>query len=369
MNPIDRRAFLKGGVLGAGALATGSVSSALGAAPAADAPARAAPGHAVAIASGNGLSAVERAVDLMQGGSDPAVAAVEGVAINEDDPDDMTVGFGGLPNEDGVVQLDAAVMHGPTHKAGAVAGLEGIRHPSRVALEVLRRTNHALLVGDGAKRFALRMGFTEEDLLTERAREAWLRWRANLNPDDDWLDDEQLVDLDARRARARESSFQRRPDGGEIPWSTGTIHLGAVTASGAVAACTTTSGLSYKIAGRVGDSPIVGAGLFVDQEVGCAGATGRGESMIKSCGAFQVVRHMEEGAEPTEACLRLLRWIASRTKRARLRNEAGEPNFDVTVYALRLDGAFGSATMRGGRSFAVCDRDGARLERAAVLYA
>ncbi len=314
----------------------------------------------VAISSGNGLPAVRRAVELINAGSDALDAVVEGIAIVEADPDDMTVGYGGLPNEDGVVELDACCMHGPTHKAGAVASLRNIKHPAQVALRVLRRTDHVLLVGEGALRFARAHGFPEENLLTDRARQAWLRWKENLSPDDDWLNDFQHIDNEEDQAAV----FER----GDVPFTWGTIHCSAVDVNGDLGSCTSTSGLSYKIPGRVGDSPIIGAGNFCDNAVGAAGATGRGESLIQSCGAFQIVRHMEDGLSPTEACLKVLQWIADHTKRKALLNERGEPNFNAVLYALRKDGAYGSAVIRGRYTFTVCDDDGARQERCVPLY-
>ena len=299
------------------------------------------------ISSGNGARAIARAMELIQGGADPLEAAVKGVAIVEDDPEDMSVGYGGLPNEHGVVQLDASVMHGPTHTAGAVAALGNIRNPAQVALEVLRRTDHVLLVGAGALTFARTVGFKEENLLTERAREAWLRWKANLNPNDDWLDRDRQID---------------------VPRTDGTIHVSAVNADGDLGACTTTSGLSYKIAGRVGDSPIVGAGMFVDNEVGSAGSTGRGEAVIQSAGSFAVVRAMADGLEPTAACFRVLKWIADHTKRRDLLNDKAEPNFQVVMYALRKDGAWGSASLRKGGSFAVHDGTQVRKQECPYLF-
>jgi N4-(beta-N-acetylglucosaminyl)-L-asparaginase len=321
-------------------------------------------GGPVAVSSANGLPAVRKAMERMRSGDEPVVAVVEGVTLVENDPKDMSVGYGGLPNEEGVVQLDSSVMHGPMHKAGCVAGLENIKNPAKVALEVLRRTDHVLLVGDGARKFAVRMGFKEENLLTEKAREAWLKWRRNLNPDDDWLDDDQIIMPDkARQAMAEQLG---------IPYTHGTIHCCAVDAKGDLGAVTTTSGLSYKIPGRVGDSPIIGAGMFVDNEVGAAGSTGRGESVIQSCGAFQIVNHMAAGDDPTEACLKVLRWIAAHTRRAALLNKRGEPNFDVKFYAVRKDGAYGGASMlkgnRGRARFAVHDGTEARLEDCAYLY-
>ena len=315
---------------------------------------------ACVIASGNGQVAVDRAMELIGAGTDPLDACVAGVGIVEADPDDMSVGYGGLPNEEGVVQLDSSVMHGPTHRAGSVACIEDIMHPAQVALLVLKRTDHVMIVGEGAKRFAIQHGFPEQNLLTDRAREAWLSWKRNSSPKDDWLDSDQMIQLKGQQHGAA----------GEIPFTYGTIHCGAVDRAGDLGATTTTSGLSYKIPGRVGDSPIIGAGMYVDNEVGSAGATGRGEAVIQSCGSFMAVRFMEQGMTPTEACLAVLRHIDSRTKRKDLRDARNRPNFNVVMYALRKDGAYGGAMMRGASSFAVRDTSGpARPVRCAVLHA
>jgi len=364
---LPRRSFL-------GISAATLAGTALGAS---GAPVRLSASGPAVIASGNGLRAVERAYALMGGGTDPLIAAVRGVEINENDPGDMSVGYGGLPNEDGVVQLDASVMHGPTHKAGAVGGIEGIKNPAAVALEVMRRTDHCMLVGAGAKRFALELGFKEEDLLTDKARRAWLRWRDNLNPNDDRLDRDQLVipasEDDGQPIGALDRG-EYETAGMHIDWidgvphTTGTIHCGAVNSNGDVGACTTTSGLSYKVPGRVGDSPIIGAGMYVDNEIGSAGATGRGEAVIQSCGSFLAVRKMEEGMTPEEACRFVLRHIASRTKRKELLGSDGTPNFNVTMYALRKDGLVGSACMRPGGSYAYADASGSGVVRSPSVF-
>jgi N4-(beta-N-acetylglucosaminyl)-L-asparaginase len=350
-NQLDRRSFIAAGAASVPAL------SALAAAKPETRPARGQAGPVV-ICSGNGRRAVDLAMARLNGGADPVEAVVDGVALVEDDPNDMTVGYGGRPNEDGVVELDASVMHGPTHKGGAVASLRNIRNPSRVALQVLRTTDHVLLVGEGALRFAKAHGFKEENLLTEKARLAWLRWKRNLNPNDDWLDEDQTVPLDPKEASAR----------GETDFSYGTIHCAAVDANGDVGAVTTTSGLSWKIPGRVGDSPIIGAGMFVDNQVGAGGSTGRGESVIQSCASFQVVRNMAEGLDPTEACLKCLKWIADHTLRPELQNDRGEPNFNTVMYALRNDGAYGAACLRKGPRFRVHDGKEQRHEACAFLF-
>ncbi|HED53639.1 MAG TPA: hypothetical protein ENJ00_05495, partial [Phycisphaerales bacterium] len=267
----------------------------------------------------------------------------------------------------GVVQLDSSVMHGPTHKAGAVACIEDIKTPAAVALEVLRRTDHVMLVGAGAKAFALALGFPEENLLTERARQAWLRWKASHGPNDDWLNPEQMdweFDEDGHGRYVADAGVDASP----IPHTTGTIHCSALNAEGEISACTTTSGLSYKIPGRVGDSPIIGAGMYVDNAIGSAGATGRGEAVIQSCGSFLAVQFMDNGMGPTEACLAVLKRIADRTKQHRLLDGKGRPNYQVTMYAMRKDGAYGSACMRPGGSFAVCTGEGPRRLPSVALF-
>ncbi|MGP1273581.1 MAG: N(4)-(beta-N-acetylglucosaminyl)-L-asparaginase [Phycisphaerales bacterium] len=369
---FDRRAFLAASAAAAAVVGAPRVASA-GPLPRGQ---RLEPGDEhrgpAVIASGNGLPAVRRAWELMQQDRDPVECVVEGVRLVEDDPNDMTVGLGGLPNEDGVVQLDASVMHGPTHKAGAVACIENIRNPAAVALEVMRRTDHAIIVGEGAKRFALRMGFTEENLLTERARQAWLRWKANSTKQDDWLGDDEMDwrfnDQGHGTTASAESGRPPIASRETIDFTYGTIHCAATTTTGNTSACTTTSGLSWKIPGRVGDSPIIGAGMFVDNDAGAAGATGRGEAVIHSCGAYQAVDHMARGMTPTEACLEVLRSIARRTRQKRLLDDAGRPNFNVTMYALRKDGAFGSACMLPGGSFAVAYEGVAEVRQSVPLF-
>ncbi len=300
----------------------------------------------VAVASANGLRGVQRVGELLAQGMDTLDAAIEGVKIQELDPNDTSVGYGGLPNEEGVVQLDASCMHGPTNRAGAVGCLEGIKTPSVIAKYVLLYTDHVLLVGEGAKRFALSYGFQEEDLLTERSREAWLRWRARRGPNDNWLevaDDERL---------SREEH--------------GTINMNVVNANGDVSSVTTTSGLAWKIPGRVGDSPIIGAGQYTDNAIGAAGSTGRGESCIQACGAFLTVEFMRRGMSPTDACLETLRRVIATSER-RLVDERGRPTFGLNFYAVNKKGEFGGASMTPSR-YAAFDGAEARLHDSAYLF-
>lgn len=302
------------------------------------------------VASGNGLRAVQRAYDLIQQGMDTLDAVVEGVKIQELDPSDQSVGYGGLPNAEGVVQLDASCMHGPTRRAGAVGCLEGIKTPSEVAKLVLKYTDHVMLVGEGAQRFALSYGFQVENLLTEASRQAWLRWRANLNPDDDYLN----VPPDQPIWTA-----SRRP--------TGTINCDAINARGEISSVTTTSGLAWKIPGRVGDSPIIGAGQYTDNDVGAAGSTGLGEANIKVCGAFLTVDGMRRGLSPTDACLETLRRVVAMTE-ARLLTPDGKPRFDISFYALNKRGQFGGAALYPGAQLAVHDGTEPRLVDRASLF-
>jgi N4-(beta-N-acetylglucosaminyl)-L-asparaginase len=312
-----------------------------------------------AISSGNGLRAVNRAVELMKQGVDTLDAAIAGVNINEDDPEDDSVGLGGLPNEDGVVELDSCVMHGPTNKAGCVASLRNIKNPSRVAKLIMERTDHVLLVGEGALRFARAHGFKEENLLTEASRLKWLQWKETLNDHDNWI----APKTTPRKVVGR-SALPGEP-GYERP--TGTIHVGTLNDKGEMSGCTTTSGLAWKIPGRVGDSPILGAGNYVDNEVGTAGSTGRGEANLLTCASFLIVEMMRIGKSPEEACLEACKRIADKTE-PRLRRPDGRPNFNVSFYALNRKGEHGSAAIHQGQKFAFHDGKEGRLLDCAYLF-
>lgn len=348
---INRRGFLRSTALaGASALA---VRQALAAAETVS-PAAVKP---IVISSANGLQASAKAMEMIQQGADALDAVVAGVNIVEDDPKDTSVGYGGLPNEDGVVELDACVMHGATGRGGGVAALQNIKNPSKVAKLVMERTDHVLLVGAGALRFAKAHGFKEEDLLTEESREAWLRWKETVSDKDDWLPPHGIDSKDV--GQGNESPLRHH----------GTINCDAIDLKGNISGCTTTSGMAFKLAGRVGDSPILGAGLWVDNDVGAAGSTGRGEANLLACSSVMVVEYMRQGKTPEEACLMACKRIAAQTRMRRLLDDQRRPKFNVSFYALNKRGEYGGASIWRGIRYAVnTGEKESRLIDAAYLY-
>lgn len=322
----------------------------------------------VVIASGNGLAAATLAHRLASEGAAPLDAVVEGCRLVEDDPRDVSVGYGGLPNSEGVVELDAAVMDGATHRVGAVAAMRDIRHAAAVAREVLLHCDHDLLVGEGATRFALSRGFSRSELLSPEAAGAYAQWKqagaAPPDPADELLSDEdRWLHVDEDGAAVRDI-----PRGHRLPYTHGTMHISVLAADAGMACATTTSGLSYKLPGRVGDSPICGAGLYCEAGIGSAGATGRGESGMESCAAFDVVREMERGEAPEAACRLVLARIVRRTRNPSLLLRSGTPRFNITLYALRADGAAGSAALYSGYRYALHDAQGPRRLAAGHLF-
>ena len=302
--------------------------------------------------NGGPESSVERAFRGIVEGEDVLDALIAGVNIPELDPTEMGIGYGGLPNADGVVQLDACCMHGPRRWAGGVAALEGVRTPSLVAKAVAELTDHHLLVGAGAQAFARQLGFEiEEDLNTEASRALWLEWRRRVDPGH-WLDPRKR--LDAGLAMV---------DEGLIPAHSfrGTTNCDAVNADGDICGVTTTSGLSWKIPGRTGDSPILGAGLYVDNDVGAVGSTGRGEANLYNLSSFLAVEFMRQGMSPLDAGMATLERIKSNTVESRLLNERGQPNFDVRFFILDKQGETAGVAMYGSGEthYAVCTENGA----------
>lgn len=383
MNLWSRRKFVVSSVAApaiATSLRTDLTESVLRPSPAAKRP--------VIISSANGVKALQKGMDILKNAGDTLDAVVSVVTVVEDDPNDDSVGYGGLPNEEGEVELDASVMHGPTYRAGSVAGVRRIKNVARLAKTVLERTNHVMLVGDGARRFAVAEGFEEMNLLTESSRKKWLAWKAatsfNWRPG---IDSPEWNGKSASRSRSPLDSEEFRArlsdicDGDEALMAralevikdppTGTIPCIAVDAKGDISATTTTSGLSWKIPGRVGDSPIIGAGCCVDNEVGAAGSTGKGEENIKISGGHTIVEMMRQGKSPTDACLEALGRIARHYKNDK--KKLG--TFHIYFYALNKDGVYGSASLwRNGyeeskrAKFAVHDGSEGRLENCATYF-
>ncbi|MEW6072527.1 MAG: N(4)-(beta-N-acetylglucosaminyl)-L-asparaginase [Planctomycetota bacterium] len=327
------------------------------------------PALPVMVGSANALAGMKETWDALVAGGDPLDAAIGTVKVPEADPADMSVGYGGLPNEEGVVQLDAACMYGPTHNSGAVACLENIVHPSEVARLVMERTDHCLLVGRGAYEFARQHGHPHVDLLTEQARQIWLRWKETMSDQDDRLPPAE--DPSPGKQGARESG-PRPAVATCVPARAdrhGTVHCSVLSVRSELACVTSTSGLAFKIPGRVGDSPIVGAGLYCDQDAGSAGSTGRGEAAILANGSFAIVELLRQGRAPVDAGLEVLKRIAAHVRRqARwqpaLLGENDRPAFAIAFYALAVDGRWAGVTMHGGDAkYAVADpAGGPRLE-------
>jgi len=333
----------------------------------------------IVISSANGRAACKRAHEMIESGADTLDAVIAGVNIVELDPKDHSVGYGGLPNEEGVVELDASVMHGPSRMCGSVASIRGIKTPSKIAKLVMTETDHVMLVGDGALKFAKEMGYPEEELLTDDSRKAWIAWKKSLRDKaghNNWTNE---VDAGTQGTAELRKIF---PDDSEetLAWiadvirhpPTGTINCLGLNAKGEMSGVTTTSGLAWKIAGRVGDSPILGAGVYVDQEVGGAGSTGRGEENIRICGAHTIVENMRRGMTPKEACLDAMKRVSHNFKDDKTRLNL----FDLNFYALCKDGVYGSASLwdkadrKNARHFQFAVNDGgeSRLENCVHLY-
>jgi N4-(beta-N-acetylglucosaminyl)-L-asparaginase len=324
------------------------------------------------ISSANGVHALDKGMEILKKGGDTLDAVIAAVTVVEDDPKDNSVGYGGLPNEEGEVELDASVMHGPTGRAGSVASVRRIKNVARLAKTVMEKTNHVMIVGDGARRFGVAEGFEEMNLLTEESRLAWLAWKAsssfNWRPGIDspeWKEHmAALLDTPEKRALQPwiESVIAHPP--------TGTIPCMAVNEKGEISATTTTSGLAWKIPGRVGDSPIIGAGCCVDNEVGAAGSTGKGEENIKISGGHTIIEMMRKGMSPTDACLEALHRIARNYKNDKKKLKT----FHIFFYALNKDGLHGAASLwnnlydKRPAQYAVHDGAQARLVRCTPLF-
>jgi N4-(beta-N-acetylglucosaminyl)-L-asparaginase len=353
---IDRREFVLTGVAAAG-LGTVGTDAAFGQGPTVMTPRSVKP---VVISSANGnkyknggsMTAVETAFAKMITGADVLDAVVAGVNLNELDPEDTSVGYGGLPNADGIVQLDSCCMHGPKKRAGGVACLEGVRTPSIVAKMVLEQTDHHLIVGKGAQTFARQLGMKiEDDLNTEKSRSLYLEWKRRADP-------EHYLDPAKRAEAAMRVGLEMVAEGLIDPMHFyGTINCNGINAKGEICGVTTTSGLAWKIPGRVGDSPILGAGLYVDGDVGAAGSTGRGEANLYSLASFLIVEQLRAGKHPKDAGFEAMRRIKANTIEKRLLNEHGNPNFDLSFYVLNAKGEYAGVSLYEDK-YAICTENG-----------
>jgi N4-(beta-N-acetylglucosaminyl)-L-asparaginase len=326
--------------------------------------------HPLVVASANGhqfknggtKTCVETAFERIARGDDVLDALIAGVNIVELDPLDDSVGFGGLPNADGVVQLDASCMHGPRKKAGGVAASENVKTPSLLAKAVMEHTDNHLLAGKDVTTFARNLGFEiTADLNTPNSRAKWLEWKAKTDP-------LHYIKDPNERAAAIEQVTRDMIKSGTINENHlyGTINCNGVNAGGDICGVTTTSGLAWKIPGRVGDSPILGAGVYVDNDIGAAGSTGRGEANLYNLCSFLIVEEMRRGAHPKDAGLTALKRVKDNTVEKRLQNARGLPNFSVNFYIINKKGEYAGVGMynpTGRSTFAVCDDKGGRLER------
>jgi N4-(beta-N-acetylglucosaminyl)-L-asparaginase len=382
--PFSRRDFVKTSVLGALASGVGSH-----AAEPRNGNGSAQQEHSgsfkrpIMVAAHNGFNFVDDAFTFLKNGGDTLDAALRVVKGPEDDPKDDSVGLGGLPNEEGAVELDACCMHGPTRRAGSVGGVRNIKNVSLVAKAVMTDTGHVMLVGEGAERFAVSMGFPRENLLTEHSRKIWLLWKeyhSNSDwwgpglasphwqgpPDSDAKPQSNLWQERYRRLEEHAADLSIRPELRRdaihkvlFP-PTGTIHCSALNEKGEISGCTTTSGLAYKLPGRCGDSPIIGAGCYTDQDVGSAGATGSGEENIKVAGAHTIVENMRHGMSPHEAGMDALQRIVRNYN-----HDMKKLQFvDMVYYVLRKDGAYAGVSLwtgyESGKPHQIVVHDGAR---------
>lgn len=363
---MDRRKFIAGAALTSASLATAQTPTQKTGSQARrteyESPR---PTKAVIVCKTNQNQAIDGAYQMLLRGADTLDAALFVCKAQEDDPKDTSVGLGGLPNEEGEVELDACCMHGPSRRAGAVAGVRRIRNVAALAQLVMDRTSHVMLVGEGAQRFARAHGFQEENLLTEDSRKTWLLWKESHSRDDwwgpgladpNWKPPADAPPLQPPRSDLRERAhklYELAADFGispELRWDavhkvlfppTGTIHVSVVNAKGEMSGATTTSGLAWKLPGRAGDSPIIGAGCYTDQDIGSAGATGSGEENIKVCGAHTIVEFMRQGRTPQEAGLETLRRIARNHN-----NDMSKLRYlNMVYYILRRDGAYAGVSL------------------------
>jgi N4-(beta-N-acetylglucosaminyl)-L-asparaginase len=334
-------------------------------------------GKMISISSANGLRATARAMEMMKAGKDTLDAVIAGVNILELDPEETSVGYGGLPNEEGVTELDASVMHGPSRRCAGVAAVHSCRTPSSLAKIVMEQTDHVMMVGAGADKFAVEMGLPAETLSTEKSRLAYVVWKQALRDRSGHSNWGPGLDSGPPKAPplAELKKIFLHADDETLEWAWGqalnpthgTINCLALNPKGEMSGVTTTSGQAFKIPGRVGDSPIIGAGLYVDQDIGAAGSTGRGEENIRISGAHTIVENMRHGMSPKEAGLDALKRIARNFNN----DKQWMASLDINFYVLRNDGAYAGVCFWKGRTknleFAINDGGASRLEQCTHL--
>jgi N4-(beta-N-acetylglucosaminyl)-L-asparaginase len=368
---FSRRDFVKTSVLGAVAAGVGTRAQGEDTSTPERDPQSGSYKRPIIVCANNGFNYLQDAFAFLKSGGDTLDAALRVVKGPEDDPNDTSVGLGGIPNEEGVVELDACCMHGPTRRAGSVGAVRNIKNVSLVSKAVMEHTGHVMLVGEGAERFAVAVGFPRENLLTDHSRKVWLLWKEFHSNNDWWgpgiadphwqapesapgngkpqseLWRERIQNLQARAAELGIAPELQLDAVRKVLFPpTGTIHCSALNDKGEISGCTTTSGLAYKLPGRVGDSPIIAAGCYTDQDVGSAGATGSGEENIKVAGAHTIVENMRHGMSPQEAGMDALKRIVG--------NYSGDMSklrfIDMTYYILRKDGAYAGVSLWEGYS-------------------
>jgi len=357
MNKINRRQFVQAGA--AVAAAAAAPATVFGQAPTVMTPRSARP-LVVCSANGNQFrnggaqTCVEKAFAMITSGADVLDAVVAGVNLNELDPLEMSVGFGAFPNAEGVLQLDSCCMHGPRKRAGGVAAIEGVKTPSLVAKAVADRTDHHLLVGAGAQELARRLGFEVlPDLNTEASRKAWFEWKRQTDPLHYLKPEDRAIEI----KKISLAIMQQYGVGPEHYY--GTINCNGLSPKNEICGVTTTSGMAWKIPGRVGDSPILGAGLYVDNEVGAAGSTGRGEANLFNLTSFLVVENMRRGMHPKDAGIEALKRVKANTIEKRLLNSRGLPNFGLDFFILNPKGEYAGVSLYASR-YAICTENGAQ---------
>ena len=314
-----------------------------------------------------GKAVADKALEVARSGHTMLDSIEQGIWVSEADEGNTTVGFGGTPNAIGQVELDACIMSGPGHLAGSVAAIQNYLHPISVARKVMENTPHVMLVGDGARRFAAETGYEPTEMLTPARKAAWEAWKEKQQksqaPHQDGSDDIDDGSSDGGQrttGAAAKSQAATGGDGTRDPHHHDTIALIGIDDNGDLYGGCSTSGWGYKVPGRVGDSPIIGSGLYVDNELGAVGSTGTGENVMRWCAAFWITQLMGQGLSPTEACIKVIREIARK-------DPLPFDKLALNFIALNKAGEFGAAGTSRGFVYATADPAGQSLQDAAIV--